>query len=50
MLAGMKKYVDGGDEVYPLREALEDAYIAEMMTRAAENPWEVVNSEKRPWK
>lgn len=50
MLAGMKNYIDGGDEVYPLREALEDAYIAEMMTRAAENPWKVVSSEKRPWK
>lgn len=50
MLAGMKKYIDGGEEVYPLREALEDAYTADMMTRAGENPWQTVSSGKRPWK
>ncbi len=33
----MKKYVDGGEEVYPLRYALEDAYTANLMTTAAGN-------------
>ena len=50
VLAGMKKYVDGGEEVYPLRYALEDAYTANLMTTAAGNSWQPQNSQNRPWK
>ena len=50
VLAGMKKYVDGGEEVYPLRYALEDAYTANLMTTAAGNSWQPQKSQNRPWK
>ena len=46
----MKKYVDRGEEVYPLRYALEDAYTANLMTTAAGNSWQPQNSQNRPWK
>lgn len=49
MLDGMEAYLDGGDEVYPLAEALEDAYGLILMKRAMEQPGCAVKSERRPW-
>ena len=50
VLYGMKKYVDTGEEFYPLKYALEDAYVAALMQEACDNPWTTVNSGDREWK
>lgn len=49
MLTGMEAYLDGGDEVYPLAEALEDAYGLILMKRAMEQPGCAVKAGRRPW-
>lgn len=49
MLLDMERYLTRGVEVYPLAEALEDAYVWMLMRQAAENPGSKVQSERMPW-
>lgn len=39
MMTGMKNYVDGGEQIYPVEYALEDAYVALLMQQAGANPY-----------
>jgi hypothetical protein len=48
MLLQMKTYIGGGEEVYPLAEALEDAYIRILMEQAIVSG-EKICSEHMPW-
>ena len=48
MLIGIKNYVDGGEEIYPLADALQDAYLTTLLKNALETG-EVQNSESRIW-
>ena len=36
LLIGMKNYVDGGEEIYPLADALQDAYLTTLLKAAME--------------
>ena len=49
MLMDMREYLAGGPEVYPLEEALEDAWWWLLMQEAATHPGTVVQSQKMPW-
>ena len=49
MLYDMKEFLENGTEVYPLREALEDAYFRILMEEALAEPWKEVRAEKMPW-
>lgn len=49
LLLDMREYLESGKEVYPLAEALEDAYIWILMQQAAESPGTIVKSEIMPW-
>lgn len=49
MLFDMRDYLAGGDEVYPLREALDDAYFWLLMEKAVSSPWSEVRSQTMPW-
>lgn len=49
MLFDLRDYLAGGPEVYPLAEALEDAYLWLLIQNAAENPWTEVKSRPMPW-
>lgn len=49
MMLDMREYLERGKEVYPLAEALEDAYIWILMQRAAEVPGTVAESSVMPW-
>ena len=49
MLYDMKEFLEGGAEVYPLREALEDAYFRILMEEALAEPWKEVRAERMPW-
>lgn len=49
MLFDMRDYLAGGDEVYPLREALDDAYFWLLMEKAVSSPWSEVRSQVMPW-
>lgn len=50
LLRGMKSYVDTGlGEVYPMKYALEDAYIATLMAKAGDEPYNTCRSAPRPW-
>jgi hypothetical protein len=48
MLLKMREYIGGGEEVYPLAEALEDAYIRILMEQAIVSGGKV-RSEHMPW-
>ncbi|MCD8221997.1 MAG: Gfo/Idh/MocA family oxidoreductase [Clostridiales bacterium] len=48
ILLGMSRYLEDGTEVYPLAEALQDAYLWVLMERAIEDGAEV-HSEVMPW-
>ncbi len=48
LLLDMAAYINGGREPYPLREALEDAYMWQMLTKALET-CKTVSSGPRPW-
>ncbi len=51
MLAGMKEYVNGGREVYPFSSALEDAYLALLMSSSGTtSDWYQIKTGPRPWK
>lgn len=49
MLYDMRDYLAGGPEVYPLAEALEDAYLWILMQEAVLEPGKEIASEKMPW-
>lgn len=50
LLRGMKGYIDTScGEIYPMRYALEDAYIAALMTKAGDEPYHTCRSAPRPW-
>lgn len=56
MLLGMRDYIENGTEVYPLAEALQDAYVRILMSEALdktessdEGHMAVVRSEIQPW-
>ena len=44
----MKKYVETGDEFYPLREGLQDAYLDLCMQEALKTG-KVIKTEKQSW-
>lgn len=50
MMFDMRAYLEGGREVYPLAEALEDAYTWFLMERARKSPGEIIESERMPWR
>lgn len=49
MLFDMQDYLAGGEEIYPLREALDDAYFWLLMNEAVASPWEEVRAQHMPW-
>lgn len=49
MMLDMGEYLERGREVYPLAEALEDAYTWILMKEAEENPGHMISSEHMPW-
>jgi len=49
MMFDMGRYLEGGEEVYPLAEALEDAYTWLLMKKAEKDPGHMVQSETMPW-
>ena len=49
ILYDMKDFLENGTEVYPLREALEDAYFRILMEEALAEPWKEVRAGKMPW-
>lgn len=49
MMLDMRNFIEKGKEIYPLKEALEDAYIWILMQEAVQNPGKEVESEEMPW-
>lgn len=49
LLDGMEEYIESGRFVYPIEDALEDAYFSILMEQAAKTG-SVVESENMPWK
>ena len=49
MLLDMGDYIRHGREVYPLAEALEDAYLWLLMDRAIKDPGPVLESQPHAW-
>lgn len=47
-LSAMKKYAETGEELYPLREALQDTYLSFAMEEALRSG-EVVRTQTQPW-
>ena len=45
----MQGYLAGGAEVYPLADALQDAYLALLMERTLAAPGQPVESTPQPW-
>lgn len=50
LMIDMKNFINNGNEAYPMAEALEDAYLAGLMTLAANNPYQTFETQARPWK
>ena len=51
MLVGMKEYLTTGKEIYPFAFALEDAYLALLMSdRRSTEGWHQAETGPRPWK
>lgn len=50
LMLGMKVFANGGPEVYPMVDALEDAYLSILMTEIIENPYQTLETKSRPWK
>ena len=48
LLIGMKNYVDGGEEIYPLADALQDAYLTTLLKTAIETG-ETYASKSQVW-
>lgn len=49
MMLDMRAFLDHDREVYPLSEALEDAYTWLLMDEAAKHPGQVIISQPRAW-
>ncbi|MBQ7920771.1 MAG: Gfo/Idh/MocA family oxidoreductase [Lachnospiraceae bacterium] len=49
MMLDMREYIENGKEVYPMAEALEDAYVYLLMQQAIQNPGEKILPERMPW-
>lgn len=49
MMLDMGRYLEQGIEVYPLAEALEDAYLWILMQQAAVHPGDTIESARMPW-
>ena len=50
MMFDMGEYLESGKEVYPLAEALEDAYMWLLMEQAVKVPGTAVRSGAAPWR
>ena len=48
-LAGMKHYIETGEECYSLRDALQDMYLCLKMDEALANPLKPITTETMPW-
>ena len=48
-LAGMKRFADGGEGFYPLKEAVQDMYLCLKMDEALKNPLREIRTETMPW-
>ena len=49
MMLDMGKYIAGGKEVYPMAEALEDAYLLILAQEAYKNPDQKIRPQVMPW-
>lgn len=49
MMLDMKAFIEDGIPVYPLEEALQDAYVRILMEKALERPGQVIESERQIW-
>ncbi len=49
MMYDMRAYIDGGREVYPMAEAIEDAYLYLLMKEAVNNPGCKITPQMMPW-
>lgn len=49
MMYDMRTYIEGGKEVYPMAEALEDAYLYILMQEAIKNPGSKIYPQPMPW-
>ena len=49
MMLDMREYIETGKEVYPMAEALEDAYVYLLMQEAVQNPGKRILPQKMPW-
>jgi len=49
MMFDMREYIAGGAEVYPIAEALEDAYLLLLMREAVKQPGCKILPERMPW-
>lgn len=49
MMFDMRDYITDGEEVYPMAEALEDAYLYQLMKEAVANPGSKIVAENMPW-
>lgn len=49
MMYDMRAYIEDGVEVYPMAEAVEDAYVFLLMEEAQKHPGEPVYPEAMPW-
>ncbi len=49
MMFDMREYIAGGREVYPMAEALEDAYLLLLIREAVKNPGSKIVPESMPW-
>lgn len=48
LLIGMKEYLEGGEEIYPFADAMQDAYLA-VLLKEAWNTGETVTSSYQAW-
>lgn len=49
LLLGMQNFVKEGIPVYPMEDALEDAYVSYLMTKAGKEPYQTIETKERPW-
>ena len=49
MMFDMRAYIEQGKEVYPMAEALEDAYLYLLMQEAVDNPGSKISPQPMPW-
>ena len=49
MMLDMGEYIAGGKEVYPMAEALEDAYLLILAQEAYKNPDQKIVPQVMPW-